>query len=104
MADSTCPTCKGVGAFSYECNRCTGTGKFRDPQTNEVRGNCRQCGGSGRFYPQWKASTDHPVKTFNLPFISLTLATGTEILAHRCRVCRGSGKVQVESSGDSYAT
>jgi len=97
---SICPECRGLGAFSYECNRCNGTGIFSNPLSDSPSGKCRQCGGSGRFFPQWKASEEHPLKTFRLPFVSMTLASGTEILVYRCRVCRGSGKIEGNMAGE----
>jgi hypothetical protein len=89
---ATCPQCNGEGAFSYPCKKCNGTGKFVHPVSQKIEGECRVCGGSGRFYPIWKG--DRTIKTFNFPYVIRTLPSGREEFVHRCRLCRGIGTVK----------
>lgn len=85
-----CPQCNGEGAFSYPCKKCNGSGEFVRPD-GVSEGNCRVCGGSGRFYPIWKG--DRTLNTFNFPFTIRVLPSGKEEFVHRCRNCRGTGQV-----------
>lgn len=85
-----CPQCMGEGAFSYPCKKCDGAGTFISV-VDQVVVSCRVCGGTGRFFPIWKG--DRSLKSFNFPFIIRVLPSGKEEFVHRCRTCRGTGKV-----------
>lgn len=91
---AVCPDCSGTGAFSYPCKKCGGTGMFNSPKTGKQIGKCRLCGGTGRFYPRFKEDKDRPLKTFRFPYVLHKLPNGEEILAYRCRKCRGSGELR----------
>ena len=60
---AVCPDCSGSGAFSYPCKKCDGTGVFLSPKTGKQVGKCRLCGGSGRFFPQFKEDKERPLKS-----------------------------------------
>jgi hypothetical protein len=50
LGDIECPTCNGVGLFSYSCKYCKGTGKYKKTEKHsEIE--CRACKGTGKFYP-----------------------------------------------------
>ena len=94
---ATCLECNGTGAFSYPCKKCSGTGVFTNATTGKQVGACRLCGGSGRFFPIFKADKNRPLKTFHFPYVVHTLANGEQILAYRCRRCRGSGELRTSA-------
>ena len=82
-----CEECHGVGLFSYPCNKCRGTGKYRNPRTGQVKGECNLCNGSGRFFPENK----HKGRVFDYGFAPYI--PGTKRKGYRCRTCVGTGCV-----------
>lgn len=88
---SQCPECMGSGAFSYPCKKCNGMGESSNCSSPVVK--CHSCGGSGRFYPKYRQKYGEVLKGLKFPFVVYTLESGEEILAYRCRVCQGRGKI-----------
>jgi len=87
---AACPECRGTGAFSYPCRNCNGSGKFTTARG--VVGKCYMCGGTGRFYPKFDQK-ERKLTGLSFPFVIHTLPSGEEMLAYKCRICRGSGEI-----------
>lgn len=85
LVEAECPSCGGLGAFSYPCKRCGGTGKFKDPRTGKAIGDCDGCRGTGRFVPAPKEGTWY----FN------ELKDGRK--GYWCKECGGDGVVMVSA-------
>jgi DnaJ-class molecular chaperone len=131
LGTGECPTCNGVGLFSYDCRYCKGTGKYRKSE-HHAEIECKVCNGSGRFYPinkfcdvnfkenvtmqdiesyimsrdktQWMSFTE--LLSYNKLRIKkwyrMKIIPGKNKIGVACKTCHGSGQVEIRSDDKPY--
>ena len=93
-----CPTCEGVGLFSFPCKKCGGTGKYFHPKARRVVGECNLCHGTGKFYPKNKNQS-----FFGFFEVRIYIPC-TQLIGIPCKVCIGSKFIPEKTDGKPFYT